>query len=391
MALNKNRLLSPPIPTKIGIALFAFLFFVFAKNVSAQNVNYSLIVIHVDPGAKGEFKQLVYSYHFLNGHFQGREELLSFKGRIKEGTKERDYIRTDLGTNMLYKNRYLITGIGNIIDLQEKKVLFDQKANVVRCSNDSVIYYTNDAFKGKYYSIYNLSTKQYSEVKSLTFKAVAGQDIEFDKSAPPFKLNFYPVDKPKIVLMTDAGYGQTLTNENRKPDPQVWWLDKNNFVFTQFNKENTEVAFVKVSIDTKATSVIGKGVIQQQNIVGSFQNLSKGQSQYTFGDKKFLVDADKTTVTELQFSSPENGFSVECKNNSYGHIIRLNGKDIGKHHFQLKNFKTGEDISGLVKELVVGTESYQQGIAVWNNSKPGWENVDADEVLALIGWIKENK
>lgn len=357
----------------------------------SQNVNYSLIVIHVDPGGKGEFKQMVYSYHFLNGHFQGREELLSFKGRIKEGNKERDYIRTDLGTNMLYKNRYLITGIGNIIDLQEKKVLFDQKANVVRCSNDSVIYYTNDAFKGKYYSIYNLGTKQYSEVKSLTFKAIPGQDIEFDKSAPPFKLYFYPVDKPKVVLMTDAGYGQTISGESRKPDPQVWWLDKNNFVFTQFNKENTEISFVKVGIDTKASSVIGKGTIQPQNATGFFEAVSKGQSQYTFGDKKFLVDVDKNTVTDMPFSNPDNGFSVECKNNSYGHIIKLNGKDIGKQHFQMKNFKAAPEIAGLVKELVVGTESYQQGIAVWNNSKPGWENVDADEVLAVIGWIKENK
>ncbi len=157
------------------LVLFVITFLCSGK-LRSQNTTYSLIVIHYDPASKGEFKQLVYSYRFLNGHYQGREELMSFKGRVMDGKKEKDYIRTDLGTNILYKNRYLITGIGNIIDLKEKKVLFDQKANLVRCSNDSAIYYTNDAFKGKYYSVYNFTTKTYTEVKALLFKAVPGQD-----------------------------------------------------------------------------------------------------------------------------------------------------------------------------------------------------------------------
>lgn len=354
----------------------------------SQNTTYSLIIIHYDPASKGEFKQLVYSYNFLNGHYQSREELMSFKGRVKEGKTEKDYIRTDIGTNILYKNRYLITGIGNIIDLKEKKILFDQKANLVRCSNDSAIYYTNDAFKGKYYSVYNFTTNKYAEVKSLTFKAMPGQDIEFDRSVQPYKLNFYPVDKPKVVLSTDAGYGQ-INTESKKTDISVWWLDKNNFVYPNFNKDNTEITFVKVSINTKASVPVGKAPIKQQNEAASFTKLSKTQAEYNFGEKKFLVDVEKNTVTEMLYTNPENGFSVECKNNSYGHIIKLNGKEVGKYHFQVKNFRTEQNIAAIVKELVVGTESYQQGLSVWNNSKQAWGNVDAEEVIAIIGWIKD--
>lgn len=357
-------------------------------NLFSQNVTYSLIVIHYDPASKGEFRQLVYSYRFVNGHYQGRDELMSFKGRVKDGKTEKDYIRTDIGTNILYKNRYLVTGIGNIIDLKEKKILFDQKANLVRCSNDSAIYYTNDAFKGKYYSVYNFTTNKFSEVKSLTFKAMPGQDIEFDRSAQPYKLNFYPVDKPKVVLSTDAGYGQTTT-DLKKPDISVWWLDKNNFVYPSFNKDNTEITFVKVSIDTKASVPVGKAVIKQQNEQPSFTKIGPKQAQYNFGDKKFLVDAEKNSVTEMLYTNPENGFSVECKTNPYGHLIKLNGKEVGKYHFQVKNIRTEQNIAAIVKELVVGTESYQQGLSVWNNSKQAWQSVDAEEVIALIGWLKE--
>lgn len=357
-------------------------------NFFAQNVNHSLIVIHYDPASKGEFKQLVYSYKFLNGHYTGREELMSFKGRVKEGKTEKDYIRTDIGTNILYKGRYLITGIGNIIDLKEKKILYDQKANLVRCSNDSAIYYTNDAFKGKYYSVYNFTTNKFSEVKSLTFKAMAGQDIEFDRSSQPYKLNFYPADKPKVVLSTDAGYGQTNT-ESKRNDVSVWWIDKNSFVYPYFNKDNTEITFLKVSISSKSSVAVGKAIIKQQNEQPSFTKISKSQAQYNFGDKKFLVDTEKNSVTEMLFTNPENGFSAECKNNPYGHLVKLNGKEVGKYHFQLKNLCTEQNIAAIVKELVVGTESYQQGLAVWNNSTQKWENVDAEEVIALIGWIKE--
>ena len=116
--------------------------------------------------------------------------------------------------------------------------------------------------------------------------------------------------------------------------------------------------------------------------------INKTQAAFTFGDKKFLVDADKNSVSEMLFTAPESGFSAECKDNPYGHVIKLKEKEIGKYHFQLNTLKCEQEIAALVKELRVGAESYQQGLCVWNNSTGAWENVDAEEVVALIGWIK---
>ena len=146
---------------------------------------------------------------------------------------------------------------------------------------------------------------------------------------------------------------------------------------------------MKVNISGKSLAPIGKGAIKQQDEPGTFTKISKTQSQYNFGEKKFLVDAEKNSVTELQFTYPENGFSVECKTNSYGHIVKLEGKEVGKIHFQLKNIRTDQNIAAVVKELVIGNESYQQGLGVWNNSLQKWETVDSEEVVALIGWLKE--
>lgn len=351
----------------------------------AQDIKHGLIVVHVDPGSKSEFKQKIYNYHFLNGHFTGRDELLTVSGK-KDG---KDYIRTDLGISRLYNNRYLITGIGNIIDLKDKKVLFDGRANLVRCSNDSAIYYTNDAFKGKFYSVYNFKTNTYGEVKNLLFKAKLGQDVEFDKTTSPIKINLYPQNKPKVELVADAGYGQTGTTDVSKPDPPMWWVDNNNFVYANFNKENTEITFNKINVDSKAITLIGKVAIKPETTTAKIQSLTNSQTAIYLGGKQILVDVSAGKVTDLLFTNPINGFSAECKTNSYGRIIKLNDKEIGKQHFQLKNFKTEANIAAVVKELIMGTESYQQGLGIWNNNKQSFETVDAEDVLTLVGFIKE--
>ena len=351
----------------------------------AQEVKQGLIVVHVDPNGKSEFRQKIMVYHFLNGHYTGRDELITVNGK-KDG---KDNIRTDLGINTLYNNRYLITGIGNIIDLKDKKVLFDGRANLIRCSNDSAIYYTNDIFKGKYYSVYNFKTSQYGEVKNLLFKPKVGQDVEFDKTTAPFKINFYPQSKPKILLVSDAGFGQSGTKESRTPDPPMYWIDNSNFVYTYFNKENTELSFYKVNIDSKSNTLIGKVPAKPEAQIAQIQKVSNTQAILFFGTKQIMIDITANTVTDLQYTKPANGFSFECKTNPYGHIVKLNDKDVGKYHFQPKNFKTETNIASFVKELVVGPESYQQGMAVWNFNKQGWESVDSEDVLTLVGWIKE--
>ncbi|MCW3077683.1 MAG: hypothetical protein JWO32_2292, partial [Bacteroidetes bacterium] len=235
----------------------------------------------------------------------------------------------------------------------------------------------------------NFKTNSYAEVKNLVFKAKAGQDVEFDKTAAPFKLILYPPNKPKIELVKDAGYGQNVTVDGHAPDPAMWWIDNDNFVFAYFNKENTELSFNKINAGSKSSAIIGKVTIKPELQPAKIERINLKQTVMYYGSKQILIDLGSNTVTDQLFSFPSNGFSYECKLNSYGHVVKLNEKEIGKFHFQGKNFKTENNIAALVKELIVGEDSYQQGISVWNQGKPGWESVDSEDVLTLVGWIKE--
>ena len=49
--------------------------------------------------------------------------------------------------------------------------------------------------------IFDLKTNTYSEIKSLTFKAIIGQAVEFDRRTSPYKLEYFPVGKPKVCKL----------------------------------------------------------------------------------------------------------------------------------------------------------------------------------------------
>jgi hypothetical protein len=367
---------------KKTIAILLFLCFAIC-GIAQGDVKQSLIVAHMEPGSGAQFRQQIFSYHFLNGSYVGREELLTVTGR-KEG---KDYIRTDIGANTLYKERYLITGMGNIIDLQEKKVLFDGRAALMRCHNDSAVFYTNDIFKGKFYSVYDFKSGTYGEVKDLLFRAKTGQDVEFDKTSPPFRLYYYPQGKPKEVVSDDMGYGQQGTGGSHVPDPPLCWLNNTEFVYGHFNQENTELSVYKINLNTHKKELLGKVVIKPEAQPASINWLDETGLMIQLGQKQIFVDMKNKTVASLDYTRPCHGFSYECVNTASGRLVKLDGKEVGKFHFKPSNFKTEKNIAAFVKEITIGEESYQQGLAVWNVSKNNWVNVEAEEVLSVIGWI----
>ena len=350
----------------------------------AQNVKQDLIVVHVDPSGRSALRQKIYAYHFLNGSFMGRDELLTFDGR-REG---KDYIRTDKGHNTLCNNRYLITGIGNVIDLKDKKVLYDGKAGFLRCNSDSAVFYTNDAYRGKYYSVYDFNAKQYKEVKDLLFKARLGRDVEYDKTTLPMKIAYYPQGKPKVVLVEDAGYGQ-ISKDNYINDPPMFWIDDTNFLYANFNKANTEMSFYKVNADTKESTLVTKINISRDDKDAEITRTTPRQIIMAIASKQIYIDLDNVSVTELQASKPVYGFSYEFKDSPNGRVVKLNGKEIGKIHFEPKTFSAGNNIASVVKEMVIGEDHYQQGLMVWNFTKQSWDKVEAEEVLSVIGWMKD--
>ncbi len=366
--------------------LVYILLFLSLTGFAQSSKDESLIVIHYDTEGKTELKQSIYRYNFINNVYAGKEKIMSVVGR----KNDKDYVRCDKGENTLYKDRYLITGMGNVIDLKEKKVVFDGSAKLIKCSNDSIIFYTNDAFKGKFYSYYDTKSNSYSEIKTPTFKAIKGQDIEFDRAKSPYKLYYYPQNKPKVVLMEDAGHGGVSSTSKLSAVP-VYWIDNTTFIFPNVKITNLEGAIVKYNIDTKVAKELG--TFNSTSSTAAIYKLEKANNatfvEFYFKEKLYMINPAKETMLLSNYKEFDSNFSVEVQPKATGRAIFFKGKEIAKNHFELYNFKASQNHAAIVKEINMGDETYQQGMAIYVIEKAKWENIDCEDVASLVGWIKK--
>lgn len=349
-----------------------------------NNTDESLIVVHYDANKKENVTQLIYKYNFVNNEYVGRELIISVDG-LKNG---KEYVRFDKGQNTLYKDRYLISGTGNIIDLKEKKILHDGTGKLVGCSNDSIIFFINDVFKGKYYSFFDLKTNTYSEIKTLNFKAIIGQDVEFDRKTSPYKLEYHQVGKEKVILMEDAGHGAVSSTDESTHIP-LYWIDDNAFLFPYIKTTDLEGSIVKYNLLTKTTKIIGS--FNSLSKIPATYKLIKGTNSYVefyFKEKLYIINPIKETMLISNYKEVDVNYSVEVEAKAKGRAIFYKGKEIGKNHFEMNTFKTSANYAAFLKEVVMGDESYQQGLSVYIVALEKWQNIVTIDIASVVGWIK---
>ncbi len=370
----------------LSTACLALLFIAYSfKGKTNPAGKLTLIVSQFDVQNAATVTQDIYKYNFENGLFTTKEKIITVQGK-KDG---KEFIRTDIGTNTLVKNRWIITGAGNIIDIVDKKVVSSNKAEIVRMSNDSVVLYTNDIFKGKFYAVLDCKSGKYGEVKSVLFKAKLGQDIEVDYATKNRQIWLYPVNKEKQLLVKDAGYGEIVVGAKNHSDIPVFWIDNNSFLFPYYNISQNEATIIKYDVSKKTetkVSVIKDLHANHQN--SYFTKDGLGNLEYVCSKGKVLIDYKNNKASDVVFEHIGNNFDVEYKTQAYGHLIKFNKSEIGKYHFDLKNVKSCNAAIALHNQLKVGEEVYPQGIAYWNTTLNKWKKIEADEVASIIGWIE---
>jgi hypothetical protein len=347
---------------------------------------YSVIVVQYQVQNPKAVMQDIYKYTFENGEFKGKEKIISVTGR----ENNKDLNRFDSDGGFIFKNRWLVSGIGNILDMQTKQVITSERSTFVESRGDSLIFYTNDVFKGKYYSVFDAKTGAYGQVKSVKFKAMIGQDIGVDYDTPNRRIWLYPVNKEKVLLVSDAGFGEEVINSKSTSTIPVMWIDNDNFIYPYYNVSKNEATIFKVNVNKTATKI---GVIKDipkghQN--SYFAKDGDNNIEYVCGKGKFYIDLQGMKLTEVLFEHEGNGFDVETKTQSYGHLIKFNKQDIGKYQCDMKNVRTCPYAIALDNKMKIGDEVYPQGIAIWNSETKKWKSIDADEVAAVLGWVVEN-
>lgn len=350
----------------------------------------SLLVAEYDAQAAQNHKQHLWRFNFGDASVPVKEKLLTVEAQ-KPGDKAA-WIRMDLGSNTVYRNRWLITGIGNVIDLQQKKVVAESKDRFVKASGDSLVFYTNDIFKGKYYSVFDTRTAAYTQVKNPAFRALPGQDVEPDCSLKNYKIYFYPASAPKVELVKDAGYGEDLTRvSGAKPQLPIFWTDNSSFIYPNFSQGKNYVAIWKVNVATRQQEKIGE-VDQLAAPTQACRFFEDGEGNVLFNCSRgyYKVDTKKKTITAITFMAVGNNFEIALTETpGKGRAVRHKGETIGTYFCDPEKAKTANGAIAFTNELVMGEEHYLQGVMVWTAATGKWKSIDNSDIAAVVGWTEE--
>lgn len=358
----------------------------------AQN-KVSLLVAEYDENSSVDHLQHLVKYIFENGRMVAKDPIVTVP-IVQSKDPNAAYVRFDIGKSRIYRNRYLITGIGNIIDLKNKKILFDKNEPVVGIEGDSIIYYTNDLFKGKYYSIYNLKTEKYFKVENANYNPYPTPDIEVGIFTQPFTISYYDNLGKKIVLVNDAGYGEANIENNKKAKqvPPVFWTDdkKKSFLYANFSKDQKAATIYKVGLNKTVEKIAVIDAIPPSKANTYFDVDPAGNIVYSCAKGRYTIDIRNKKATKIEYENIGNDFLIEAdENDIHGRIVKYKNVEIGKKWCRYDNAKTTTNFIAIDHDMVLGGERYSQGVAVWSTSANKWSRLKMFELATIIGWINE--
>jgi hypothetical protein len=301
-------------------------------------------------------------------------------------------IRFDLGPNQVYRNRWVITAYGNVIDLVQKEVLVDQHDQFISASGDSLVFYTNDIFKGKYYSWVNLATGEYKKIEKPSFSAKTGRDVEADCSSRNYKIFLYPPSAPKIELVRDAGYGEdiSLIPGARQQCP-IFWLNNDEFIYPNYSAEKNYVAIWKVNAVTKEQEKVGEiDRLPENHKLSRFYRAPDGVIVYECSRGHFSIDLKRKVAEEMKDLPEGNEFTIASDETpGKGRKIRHKGTEIGTYFCDPFAATTAEGLIAFPFEIAMGEEHYLQGAAVWSAAAAKWKTIGDSDLAAVVGWVEE--
>lgn len=373
----------------VSYSFLIFILFLFVAFQLPQN-RLSLLIAEYDDNAAVNHLQHLVNYVFVDGAMVTRETIVSLPTQ-KAGIKG-NYVRFDLGKNRIYRNRYVVTGIGNVIDIKTKKLLVEERGDFVAFSGDSIIFHTNDIFKGKYYSVLNLKTEKFGKVENANYNPLPRPDVEVDETTKPFGISAYYVNGKQEILVKDAGYGeaQPLLGDDVKRTFQIFWLDNTSFLYANFSKNQQTATIYKVHLNKTIEKMAEITEIPATAQNAAFEFSSSGNVIYSCGKGRLEIDMKKKIATKLLFESIGNDFFVEADENpKYGRSIKYETLEAGKKWCRLDNAKTTEGFAAFQNDIVMGPDRYPQGVVVWNTITKKWTTLDVTSLSDIIGWVEE--
>jgi len=367
--------------------------------------NNSLLVAEYKKSEEGigNYTHLV-SYNFTNGKLISKDTILS--APTSKGQYQGTYVGYDFGNNFVYQSRYVISGMGNVIDTQTKSLVIEESDDLVETRGDSIIFHRDNIITGTGYLVCDLNDRSYKFVKNKKFLSVKGINspnhlwgLEVDRSEFQNKIILYNKKNRQKVIVNNCGTGTLLSSyASTMPYVPIYWSDNQHFLYATYNPSGrtrtdsvtASVMIYKINIGTKSSEVVAEiDSVPPAISRARFSPDPKGRIIFYSAKGQFEIDLDKKQAIPYKMSSVGNEFSIE--NNSsddYGRIISFQNKEIGRVWCSYYNAKTTTDFIGVEYGDVGSNLGHPKGVSVWNKTNETWVDIEIPWLSSIIGWIE---
>ena len=376
------------------LILLAFNHYCFGQVIKQK----SLIVSEYlkDGSGQGNYTYLV-SYNFQNGKLVSKDTI--FGAPVFKENISGSYVRFDLGRNSIYKNRYVISGAGDVVDLNTKSLVTEENDNFIKTTGDSIIFYRNNAITGTGYLILDLHTKNYGFVKDTNFMAIKGfksplsnYGLEVDQSKLPYSIILNTQKGKAEIIVEDCGFGTSMaTHSNSRPRVPIFWIDNSNFIYAKY----PHIRFQDCKVEIRNKNINTK----TDNLIVTIDSIPQATSNaYFYRDKidslifhcekgDFIISLKKKKSFPYKYVQIGNLFQIEIEKDSLGSKIKYNNELIGK--FPSAHSVTTDDYYAAEYYKSSWDFSYCKDIKIWNTITKDWITIEIPWVCAIIGW-KDN-
>jgi len=372
--------------------LFTLIIFQFALlSCFAQKKRERLIVTETFyESVKHEEHYLVSSYNFHNGVLISKDTIIERKENPKN---------TYHSINAIYKNRYVITDFGSVIDLKTKSLINDTVDNFIGGQGDSLIFHCENLFKGTGYLSLNLKTKSYTFLNNNERESEEGLSpdkkhrIYIEKSTIPWKITVKDHNGLIKVTVPNKGDQPYLLTSGQGPEIATEWLNPNTFIYLEHQNiysKDGKISHQKINIRKHYIE------LNTDTIYATFDSISFGFTNCRFyrdalgqlifcsvpQEKQYIVDSINNRLTEYEYQEYGNNFSQGLVPDKEGYAIIYNGQEIGKCWCNVSTTSNG------TITLTTPNSSFSDvdSIKVWSSKTRKWTTIDDGHFKAVIGW-----
>jgi hypothetical protein len=383
---------------KYLLVLFVILIFGFAPEYG--KVKSLIVAEYIDNNSGiGDYTYLV-SYNFRDGKYISKDTILASPQEPDESTPW-FHVRYDLGKNFIYQDKYVVSGVGNVIDVETKSFVMKASDEFIEALGDSLLFHRNNIWAGTGYLVLDLRTKTYGFVKDTNFRTAKGlqspdhkHGIAVSEATLPRKILLYDEQNHIDTIVDRCGYGTLMSSlSSSHGHVPLVWVNNSTFIYADCSRANyypkepvTTMTLRQVNIVERTNEVIATIDSVKEAISNSkFWRSDEGDLIFQCKRGFYKVDYVYNSVEHYKIKPKiENGFGVV--ENGKEQLVKYNNETIGMF-FCGGHVTTNGYFAAAYYDRENSGMNQPKGIKVWNDITRKWTSIPVPWISAVIGWI----